>query len=51
MIVLSRKKENCYENTILKIIPIHMHHETRKRAMELKIDNLMILQDAEILNL
>lgn len=35
----------------LKIIPIHMHDETRKKAMELNIDNLIILNDGEILEL
>ena len=35
----------------LKIIPIHMHDKTRKKAMKLNIDNLMILQDGDILQL
>lgn len=35
----------------LKIIPIHMHDKTRERAMSLKIDNLLIQKDGDILEL
>ena len=39
------------ENPNLKIVPIHMHDETRKKAMELNIDNLIILNDGDVLEL
>ena len=35
----------------LKIIPIHMHDETREKATKLNIDNLIILQDGDILEI
>ena len=35
----------------LKIIPIHMHDETREKALNLNIDNLILLKDGDILEL
>lgn len=35
----------------LKIIPIHMHDETREKAKKLKVDHLIMLQDGDILEL
>lgn len=35
----------------LKIIPIHMHDETREKALSLNIDNLIILNDGDILEI
>ena len=35
----------------LKIIPIHMHDETRQKALSLNIDNLIILNDGDILEI
>lgn len=35
----------------LKVIPIHMHDGTRKEAMKLGVDNLIILQDGDVLRL
>lgn len=35
----------------LKIIPIHMHDETREKAKRLNLDNLVMLQDGDSLEL
>lgn len=39
------------EHPNLKIIPIHMHDETREKALKLNIDNLIILNDGDILEI
>lgn len=39
------------ENPNLKIIPVHMQDKTRKRAKELNLDNLIILEDGDILEI
>lgn len=39
------------EHPNLRIIPIHMHDETREKALKLNIDNLIILNDGDILEI
>lgn len=39
------------ENPNLKIIPVHMQDKTRKKAKELNLDNLIILEDGDILEI
>lgn len=39
------------ENPNLKIIPVHMQDKTRKKAKELNLDNVIILEDGEILEI
>lgn len=39
------------ESPNLKIIPVHMQDKTRKKAKELNLDNLIILEDGDILEI